>query len=338
MNTGIQKLLGCILMAMVGAVLLNSQSTQDINDGEIIIIEKTIDENGNEISRRIIRKDRGDLSEGELQELLEGNVPGNQGFDQFNLDGFGFGSDFFDQLRKGLGSGSMSSKPTLGVSISSEDNNVIITDVSKFSGAEEADLRKGDRIIAVNDQIVATIEDVKNSIEDLKSGDEVKVLVFRDGEELEKSVELRVNNFGIPGFSGEDGSWGRSFFFDGSKWNIDSLFGQFGDSRLQDQLELPEMRRLDAPKDEIKRNAEKPSLGIFIEDDKKGILVTDVIKGSSADMAGIRSGDIILRVDDEMVTTFRELSMLMNQKNTGDVMQIQFERDRTIKEIEVTLK
>jgi len=55
-------LLVCI--AWIGAI---AQSTEK----DVIIIEKTIDENGNEVSKKIIRRQGDDFSDEELEELLE---------------------------------------------------------------------------------------------------------------------------------------------------------------------------------------------------------------------------------------------------------------------------
>lgn len=75
-------------------------------------------------------------------------------------------------------------------------------------------------------------------------------------------------------------------------------------------------------------------LGVVIQDinddvadyygikDKKGVLVTDVIKGDPADKAGIRPQDIILEVNDKKVDTSRDLTSLVANIPVGEKVKI----------------
>ncbi len=75
-------------------------------------------------------------------------------------------------------------------------------------------------------------------------------------------------------------------------------------------------------------------LGVVIQDinddvadyygikDKKGVLVTDVIKGDPADKAGIRPQDIILEINDKKVDTSRDLTSLVANIPVGEKVKI----------------
>jgi S1-C subfamily serine protease len=84
-------------------------------------------------------------------------------------------------------------------------------------------------------------------------------------------------------------------------------------------------------------SSEKASLGVFIDDDVDGVVVSDVVTGSAADKAGIQKGDGILRLNDEMITSYRELSMLMNKYSKGEKINLQIERKGKKQLVEVEL-
>lgn len=67
------------------------------------------------------------------------------------------------------------------------DNNIrgaVISEVSKDSAAEQADLRPSDIIIAINNQAVDNGTDVRNRIGLLRVGDDVRLTVIRQKERL----------------------------------------------------------------------------------------------------------------------------------------------------------
>jgi len=86
-----------------------------------------------------------------------------------------------------------------------------------------------------------------------------------------------------------------------------------------------------------KTEAERPQLGLFIEDKTEGIVVTEVIDGSVADKAGIKEDDLITHIDDNVIGSFRELSAWMNTKSIGDDAVITVNRKGKSKDLKVKL-
>ena len=58
--------LSCVVLALLCSIALHAQSDSK-NDKEVIIIEKIKDENGNIISKKIIRSSNGDLTDEQIE-------------------------------------------------------------------------------------------------------------------------------------------------------------------------------------------------------------------------------------------------------------------------------
>jgi len=63
---------------------------------------------------------------------------------------------------------------------------------------------------------------------------------------------------------------------------------------------------------------------------KKGAVVTNVQQGSAAEKAGIKRGDLILKVDGEEIDSPQELSRIIGNKNPNETIKIKLERDKDI--------
>jgi serine protease Do len=87
----------------------------------------------------------------------------------------------------------------LGVALKDEnDSELIVAEVTKGSGAEEAGLQTGDRITEVAGTKVKSQAEVADELKERRVGDEVVVRLIRDKEELEVKVKLagRTDLFG----------------------------------------------------------------------------------------------------------------------------------------------
>lgn len=91
----------------------------------------------------------------------------------------------------------------------------------------------------------------------------------------------------------------------------------------------------------------RPSLGIVGESMTEsigfyeipvGILIREVIPGSSADLAGLQAGDIILEFDRQKITTMEELKQMLRKKKIGDVIPIKIIRGSSKKVIRTKLQ
>ena len=95
--------------------------------------------------------------------------------------------------------------------------------------------------------------------------------------------------------------------------------------------------------------AQKAHLGVhFAEMDSKlaqtkgiksvrGIYIGNVIKNGGADKAGLKEGDIIMKIDGRSVNSNSELNEILAQHSPGDVVRVEVEREGKAMEKEVTL-
>ena len=66
---------------------------------------------------------------------------------------------------------------------------------------------------------------------------------------------------------------------------------------------------------------------------KEGVLVRSVVRGSAAEKAGLRAGDVIVKIDDNRVTNPREISASIRSSRSKKTVPVQVVRDKR----EVTL-
>lgn len=334
MKTILPKVFLSALIVFSGIFGMNAQKDIIDNDKEVIIIDRTIDEEGNVISKIITRKKGSQMTDEELDQLLEnGIVPGDFG---------DFGSENFGKLFKWGPDkwGGQDTRPTIGVSLTFEGDKAVVSDIMKGSGAEEEDIRLGDHLVSINRVPISVFDDVQQALNGRKIGEKVDLVVVRDGQEIEKRIELRANRFGEMGFT-FPGDWGKNGFSfdlddaDGIKIFTDSLLKDFDWNKM-----IPDMRSFDrgGNADRMQEDSnEKPQLGIFIEDTINGVLITEVMADTPAARAGLKKGDVIHRINDEVVTSYRELVMVLDRKVKGDKVNLSIERDQSRKEIDVEL-
>jgi S1-C subfamily serine protease len=72
--------------------------------------------------------------------------------------------------------------------------------------------------------------------------------------------------------------------------------------------------------------------------DLRGIYVDDVVEGGAAEIAGIKSGDVIIRIDNVNINGKAELMEVIGQKNPSDKATITINRDGKEFELPLTLQ
>lgn len=70
---------------------------------------------------------------------------------------------------------------------------------------------------------------------------------------------------------------------------------------------------------------------------EQGLYVVEVNEFSPAEKAGVKPGDLIVKVDGQRVKTFDELKEIKNSKNDGDTITLEVIRDGKTKTLNVTL-
>ena len=90
--------------------------------------------------------------------------------------------------------------------------------------------------------------------------------------------------------------------------------------------------------------ADRATLGVYIQvltqpygEYSAGLYITDVIKGSGSEKAGLKPYDKILSADDTEINSYQDLSNFLKKKEVGDTITLQIERDGDRRSVEVTL-
>lgn len=337
-NPYIQKIIFAIIVGILMPLGISAQSNKE--NKEVIIIEKTVDQNGNIISKSI-KRNQGNYSDDEINNMMESEdqrLPGS--FDMEGMGFDGFNDLFFDAPQRNSSRG-----PSMGIQVVTDNGQALVSEVAPGSGAAEADIRAGDKILAVRGIPVESAEEIIEVLKNRENGEEIDVLVWRDGSEIEKKVTLqnnRGNSFGQI-FDLPEGM-NFQFFGDSGSMSMDSMMKRLqGMNKGMFDMEGFDFGDFFGADTEVKSRSRnestRPQLGLFIDQENgEGIVVTDVIPDSAAEDGGIRAGDIILRLDDNVVSSFRELKAWLNTKEVGDQASISILRNGKKKEIVLDLK
>lgn len=84
----------------------------------------------------------------------------------------------------------------------------------------------------------------------------------------------------------------------------------------------------------IGRNA---ALGVMITNGQGGVQISDILKDSGAEKAGLKAGDVIVSVDGEAVKDASSLSQTIKEHSVGDTVTLGIVRDGTTSDVKVTL-
>jgi len=202
------------------------------------------------------------------------------------------------------------------------DHGVIVNEVIKDSPADEAGLREDDIIISLDGDRIRDDEDLIDLVSDQDPGDEVVLIIFRDGKEKEIKVVLGKR----------PRSWRRH---DDSRWfssprapRAPKAYSYYFDS-FDHEYPYVGVTLLEVSK----RTAE--SLGA----DGFGVLIDDVEEDSPAEKGGLMPGDLIVAIDGEEVYEPSDVRDIIRSLDEGDVARVEIVRnhDRVTLEVEVKL-
>ena len=193
--------------------------------------------------------------------------------------------DLNDKLRQKLG---------LGEDI----EGVLISDVHEDSPAEKAGLADGDVIILVSGDDATDISKLGDLIRSKGPGSEVDVTVLRDGSERKVVAVLGSRPVKLTALG-----------------DADLMEGLLGLKSLEG-LNLAGLPWIDIG---LSSASGRGRLGVYPDDlseglaeyfevpDGKGALVEDIVEDSPAEKAGIRPGDVIVKIGDDGVTDVSSL-------------------------------
>ena len=187
-----------------------------------------------------------------------------------------------------------------------EEAGVEITSVMHESPAEKAGLKSGDVVVSYNGQKVEGIEQFSRMVRETPAGREAKVEIFRNG--APQTVAVKIDNRTLP----------RIFTGDGVHFNMPDI-------------PMPDIPRvftgLHSPMLGIEAESLEGQLAQYFGVKDGGVLVRSVLKNSAAEKAGLKAGDVILRLDDIKVTSAADISARLRAA-PGKTVQLSVMRER----------
>lgn len=198
------------------------------------------------------------------------------------------------------------------------DHGVVVTNVVSDSPADAAGLKAGDIILSFDGADLTTAAQLADMVAKHESGDKVNLKILHKGNEKDVVATIGPREESDParvfiGGMGHPNSVAKSFIFDHSSVqdtyigvNLESLGDQLGE--------------------------------YFGVKDGKGALVTEVIKDSPAEKAGLKAGDVIVSIDGKDVDGPSDIRKAVGDKEKGDKITLNVLRERKETEMAVQVE
>lgn len=197
------------------------------------------------------------------------------------------------------------------------DRGVLVTHVAPDSPAAKAGLKAGDVITEFDGQRVEGTVALQRLVHEVPVGRTVSLSIWRDGSAQSLSVEISARRAGASG--------DQNYMYVGP--NAPGTSVQIPPIPPIPAIRaLPSIPAIDIGPMGAFRMFGSPVLGVDAEDlsgqlgnyfgapDGQGILVREVMPGTPAEKAGLKAGDVILRVDGRRVKDAAELRAALREK------------------------
>ncbi len=210
-----------------------------------------------------------------------------------------------------------------------EERGAEITMVDQDAPAGKVGLKEHDVILEMNGQKVEGVEQLHRMIKETPPGRTVSLLLSRDGQPLTVNVTLADRR--------------KALAFEQKMWKLHPEQQHV----MPLMPPMPAMPVIDIPSIDVNVRTYS-NTGIVIESlspqlgeyfgvkNGDGVLVRSVEKGSPADKAGLRAGDVIIRVDTERITDRGDWRSAMRSHRGGKVT-LGIVRDRREQSVTLTL-
>jgi membrane-associated protease RseP (regulator of RpoE activity) len=208
-----------------------------------------------------------------------------------------------------------------------DERGVEVTMVDQDAPAGKAGLKENDVIVTMNGTDVQSVEQLRRMIRETPPGRVVTLGISRDGQMLSIKVELGDRKKSLSFDMGPDG---KQF-----KFNMPVMPA------------LPALPDMDLPVSVVVVHSAARS-GLMIENltpqlgdffgakNGQGVLVRSVEKGSRADKAGFRAGDVIVKVNGEPIHDSGDFSHALRSLK-DNTASISFMRDKKEQTVTITL-
>ena len=191
-----------------------------------------------------------------------------------------------------------------------EERGAEVTNVKEDSPASKAGIKAGDVVLEYNGQPVQGTEQLTRMVKETPVGRQVKVVVWRNGAAQTLTATIAESKGAM-------------------------ALGPGGNVITIPEIRIPQMavpRMVMPPMDipQFTMTWQNRVLGIMGEalgqetqfaeffGVKEGVLVKSVNKSSAAEKAGIKAGDVIVKIDDSQVTSTEDIRRVLGRDNKTD--------------------
>jgi hypothetical protein len=215
-----------------------------------------------------------------------------------------------------------------------EEQGVEVTMVDQDAPAGKAGIKEHDVILTMNGTAIESKTQLQRIIHETPPGRVVALGLSRDGQPLTIKVQLADRRSEFAHMAPKDGSWGKDF-----KVEIPPIPNIPPIHNLPD-FEVPNMGVMvvhSSVRSGLMVEDLTPQLGDFFgAKNGNGVLVRSVEKGSRAEKAGLRAGDVITRVGDQPVHDTSDFTHALHTHSAGSV-RVGVLRDKKEQTLTLTL-
>jgi C-terminal processing protease CtpA/Prc len=217
-----------------------------------------------------------------------------------------------EKTKKGwLGVGVQELTPSLREAMKVGDRQgLLITNVIEDSPADKANLKDEDVIVEFDGKKVEKADDFVRMVRNTAPGKKVTVKFIRAGEE--KKVEVTI----------AERKSSRQSYRHSYSWDDGRNIMIFGRPRLGVQV----------------HELNKDLASYFKVEANSGVLVLEVNEDSPAEKAGLKAGDVIIKIDGEGVKDPDDLIKALDDYEEGEVATIEYVRQGKTEKAEVELE
>ena len=201
-----------------------------------------------------------------------------------------------------------------------------VTSVLDDSPAAKAGFKEGDVVLEYNGQAVEGSAQLTRLVHETPVGRQVKVVVWRNGASQTLTATLEAGK--------------NMVFGGGGTWVMPEV--------RMPEITIPPIPPIDIPRFEM--SYQNPMLGIYGESlgqqqqlaeffgVKDGVLVKSVGKNSGAEKAGIKAGDVIVKVEDSSISSSRDITNALRANRSKKTVTVIVVRNKKEMPLTVTIE
>ncbi len=240
--------------------------------------------------------------------------PSNRGWDVFSSEDSGTGAylgvDISDVTTERLSALKLK-----------EEKGVEVTMVDQDAPAGKAGIKEHDVILSMNGTVIESGAQLRRMIHETPAGRVVTLGLSRDGQPLSVKVQL--------------GDRHKEFSF-----NMPNVHVNVPEVHVMPDIDIPAMNMVvvtSSARSGLMVENITPQLGEFFGvKNGDGVLVRSVEKGSRAEKAGFRAGDVVVKVNDQAVHDTSDFSHAVKSRSANSV-KVSIMRDKKEQSLTLTL-